>query len=943
MELSGIFNKGEEMKKWILALVLSVMLILVGCDKSGLSIAYEKYELENGLDVILHVDDSDPITAVAIQYHVGSNREKPGKTGFAHLFEHMLFQESENIPQDQFFAKIQNAGGTLNGGTWTDGTVYYEVVPKNALEMVLWMESDRMGYMINTVTPAAFTNQQNVVTNEKRQRVDNNAYGHKAYVIGKAIYPEGHPYNWQTIGVVEDINNATVPDVKAFYNDYYGPNNATLVIAGDIDPTEVKALVEKYFGELNPHGDPEPLKPMPVTLDKTKKLYHEDNFARASMLTMVWPTVEEGNKDAYALQYLSSLLSDGKKAPLYQVLVKEKNYTSRASAYTYHKELAGEFYVNVTANQGVSLADVEASVFEAFKKFEDEGFSERDVERVKAQLETGFYNGIKSLEDKAFSLAMNNVFTGDPGYLTQDLANLKAVTKDDILHVYNKYIKDKNYVATSFVPKGQLEMIAEGSVKADVVEENVEDLKRVEQIAATDEEIKKTPSKIDRSVEPEKGPMPEIHLPKVWERELSNGIKVYGVLHDELPLVSYELVLRGGHLLDPIEKPGVANLVANLMNEGTKNKTPMELEEEIDFLGASIRIHSGRESMAIGVNCLARNFEKTLAIVEEMLLEPRWDEEEFELAKTRLVNGIKRSKADANSVASEAFNKLLYGEDHIFGVPSVGTEESVATITLDDLKAFYNKNISPSIASFQIAGAVSPARVEKALNGIASKWEVKDVVIPEYKLPEPLKESKVYFVDMPGAKQSALTVGNLAMTQNDKDFYPAYVMNYQLGGVFGSHINMVLREEKGYTYGARSGFNGTKIPGPFKVSTSVVTDATLESLEIIRDLTEAYKEGISEEELEFTKNAILKSNTRHFETMDNMLNMLWMIDYYGKPVDYVKNNEAIVKGMTLDTHKALANKYLHPDKMIYLVVGDAATQLEPLKKLGFGKPVLLDI
>ncbi|MCD6447209.1 MAG: insulinase family protein [Candidatus Marinimicrobia bacterium] len=931
------------MKKWILPIVLSVLLLFVGCDKGDLSITYEKYELENGLDVILHVDNSDPITAVAIQYHVGSNRETPGKTGFAHLFEHMLFQESENIAQDQFFNKIQNAGGTLNGGTWTDGTVYYEVVPKNALEMVLWMESDRMGYMINTVTPAAFTNQQNVVTNEKRQRVDNNAYGHRAYVIGKAIYPEGHPYNWQTIGVVEDINNATVPDVKKFYNDFYGPNNATLVIAGDIDPAEVKVLVEKYFAELNAHGDPEPMKPMPVSLDETKKLYHEDNFARASMLTMVWPSVEEGNKDAYALQYLSSLLSDGKKAPLYKVLVKEKNYTSRASAYTYPKELAGEFYVNVTANQGVNLTDVENAVFEAFKKFEDESFTERDVERVKAQLETGFYRGITSLEDKAFNLALNNVFTGDPGYMVQDLANLKAVTKDDILRVYDKYIKGKNYVATSFVPKGQLDMMAEGSVKAHIVEESVEDMQRVKQVETSDEEIKKTPSKIDRSIEPKKGPMPEVNLPEVWKSELTNGIKVYGVLHDELPLVTYELILRGGHLLDSIDKPGVANLTANLMNEGTKNKTPMELEEEIDFLGASIYVRSGRESMIISGNCLARNFEKTIDLVEEILLEPRWDEEEFELAKTRLINSIKRSKADANTVAGQTFSKLLYGKDHIYSIPSVGTIESVESITLDDLQAYYEANFSPSVASFEIAGAVSPARVKNALKDLEATWETKDVVIPEYKLPASIKESAVYFVDIPGSKQSALRVGNLCMKRNDNEYYPAFVMNYQLGGVFGSHINMMLREEKGYTYGARSSFSGTKIAGPFSVSTSVVTDATLESLEIIRDLMTEYKDGITGEELEFTKNAILKSNTRRFETMDNVLNMLWMIDYYGKPVDYFKNNEKIVNETTLESHKKLAEKFIHPDKMIYLVVGDAATQMEPLKALGFGDPILLDL
>ncbi|MFA6618681.1 MAG: pitrilysin family protein [Candidatus Neomarinimicrobiota bacterium] len=930
------------MKKLILSLSVLMMFLLVSCDKNDLSIAYEKYELDNGLDVILHIDDSDPITAVAIQYHVGSNREKPGKTGFAHLFEHLLFQESENIPQDQFFAKIQNAGGTLNGGTWTDGTIYYEVVPKNALEMVLWMESDRMGYFVNTITPAAFSNQQNVVSNEKRQVVDNNAYGHQAYVIGKAIYPEGHPYSWQVIGSVEDVNNATVADAKAFYEEFYGPNNATLVIAGDIDPKEIKPLVEKYFGEIKAHGDPKPMPKMPVTLNETKKLYHEDNFARASRLTMVWPTVEDGHDDAYALQYLSSLLAHGKKAPLYKVLVKEKNYTSRASAYNYLKELAGEFYVSVTANHGVSLADVEDAIFEAFKKFEEEGISDRDVERVKASLETGFYNGMASLIDKSFQLAMSNTFNNDPGYLAVDLAKLKAVTKEDIMRVYEKYIKGEHYVATSFVPKGQVELVADASLKAEVVEESVEDMQRVEQVEHEEVEIVKTPSSFDRSVEPETGEVPELNLPDVWQKELSNGMKVYGVLHDELPLVSYELVIRGGHLLDSMEKPGVANLVASLMNEGTKNKTPEELEEEIDFLGASIYVRSGRETMTIKGNCLARNFEKTIAILEEMLLEPRWDEEEFELAKTRMINGIKRSKANIDHVASRTFSELLYGDNHIYSIPSSGTEESVANITIDDLKAYYAANISPSVASFQIAGAVSPARVEKALASISNHWEAKEVIFPEYNLPAPIKESKVYFVDIPGAKQSALRVGNLCMDRSDENFYPAYVMNYQLGGAFSSHINMVLREEKGYTYGAFSGFSGSKVAGPFAVSTSVASNVTLESLEIIRDIINAYKKGISQEELDFTQNAILKSNTRKFETMDNMLNMLWTIDYYGKAVDYIKDNEAIVKNMTLESHKALANKYLHPEKMIYLVVGDASTQLAELEKLGLGKVELLD-
>ncbi|MDD3095437.1 MAG: pitrilysin family protein [Candidatus Neomarinimicrobiota bacterium] len=930
------------MKTIRLFAILSAFFLLLGCG-SDLAINYEKYKLENGLDVILHVDKSDPITAVAIQYHVGSNREQPGKTGFAHLFEHMLFQESENVPQDAFFSMIQDAGGTLNGGTWTDGTVYYEVVPKNALEMVLWMESDRMGYLINTVTPSAFTNQQNVVVNEKRQRVDNNPYGHRDYVIGKALYPEDHPYNWQVIGEAEDVMNATIEDVKAFYDAYYGPNNATLVVAGDIDIKTLKPLIEKYFGEIRPHGDPEKLVAEAAVLKETKKLFHEDNFARAAQLTLVWPTVEEYHDDAYALGYLSHMLSVGKKAPLYKVLVRDKNLTSSVSAYNYAKELAGEFYIRITANTGQNLNDVENAIMEAFVLFEKEGVSDRDIERVKARLETSFYSGMSSVLDKSFNLAMYNTFTGDPGFVVKDLEKLQSVSKEDVMRVYEKYIKGKHYVAASFVPKGETDKIVAASLRAQVVEEDIQDAGRVEQAEQEDEPIQKTPSAFDRSVQPKKGPMPEVPLPGIWNAELKNGMKIYGIRHNELPLVNYEIILRGGRMLDSFEKPGVANLITDLMMEGTKHKTPEELEEAIDLLGASYRMYTGQESIVLAVSCLARNFEKSLTLAEEILLEPRWDEEQFTLAKTRTINAIKRAKADASTVASQTFSKLLYGNEHILSIPSSGTEASVEAIGIDDLKAFYEANFSPSVASFEIVGAVKPARVKRALSSLERNWEAKEVNIPVYPLKPAPERSEVYFVDMPGAKQSQLMVGYPALDRNHPDFYPATVMNYKLGGAFSGRINLVLREEKGYTYGARSGFSGTKTPGPFYVSTSVGSATTLESLEIIRDLMKEYREGVSEEDLTFTKNAILKSNARKFETLSDLMSVLWMVDYYGKDADYIRQEETITREMTLEGHKELAQRYLCPEKMYYLVVGDAETQLEQLEKLGFGKPVLLEL
>ncbi len=931
-------------------LVAIVAIAFLGCTpgnqedaNDNLSIAFEKYTLDNGLDVVLHQDKSDPIVAVAIMYHVGSNREKPGRTGFAHLFEHMLFQESEHVGQDQFFKKIQDAGGTLNGGTWQDGTVYYEVVPKNAMEMVMWLESDRMGFLINTVTETAFANQQEVVQNEKRQRVDNRPYGHTSYVIDKAIYPEGHPYNWQVIGELVDLQNATVEDVKEFYHNFYGPNNATLVIAGDFETAEAKAMVEKYFGEIKRGPEVAPLAAQPVKLAATKRLYHEDNFAKAPQLNMVWPTVEQFHPDAYALDFLAELLSEGKKAPLYKVLVKEKNLTSRVSAWNAADEIAGVFRIMVTANDGVSLDSVEQAIFAGLKMFATEGITDKDVERIKASLETDFYNGISSVLGKSFQLSQYNVFAGDPGYIEQEIANIKGVTKEDVVNVYNKYIKDKPYVITSFVPKGQLELVAANSEKAHVVEEEI-----TENVAKTvtgddkPEEIAQTPSSFDRSIEPAKGPAPELHIPQQWTATLDNGMQVYGIEYTELPLAQISLVIKGGHYMDDISKNGIANLITDIMMEGTANKTPEELEEAIDLLGADINMYTTNSTITITANCLSRNYEATMALIEEILLQPRWDEEEFDLIKTKTINTIKRQAGQPNAVARKAYYKLLYGEDHILGYPAIGSIDEVEAITLDDLKAFYAANFSPSISSYHIVGKVKQDQVLKTLASLSANWPAKEVTMPEYTLPEPTNKASLYFVDIPQAKQSVITIGYLALARTDPDFYPATVMNYKLGGSFSGTVNMILREEKGYTYGARTYFSGSTIPGPFTATASVRTNTTFESTKIFKEEMEKYREGISAEDLDFTKNAMIKSNARRFETLYSLIGMLQSRSAYGYPADYIKQEEEVIKNMTLEQHKALAQKYITPDKMTYLIVGDAATQFEQFNDAGFDAVKLID-
>ncbi len=906
-----------------------------------LSIDFEKYTLGNGLEVVLHNDTSDPIVSVAIMYHVGSNREVTGRTGFAHLFEHMLFQESENVGQDQFFKKIQDAGGTLNGGTFQDGTVYYEVVPKNALEMVLWLESDRMGYMINTVTENAFYNQQEVVQNEKRQRVDNQPYGHTNYVIDKNIFPAGHPYNWQVIGELVDLQNATVDDVKDFYDKFYGPNNATLVLAGNFENGEAKMLIEKYFGEIKRRQQVQDLQPQEVSLDKTIRVYHEDNFAKAPQLNMVWPSVNQNHKDHYALDFLGQILADGKKAPLYKVLVEEKELTSNTSANNRSMEIAGKFRIRITANEGNNLADIEGAIFEAFEKFEKDGVSERDVERVKASQETNFYNAISSVLGKSFQLATYNEFYGDPGYITEDIQNILAITKEDVVNAYNTYIKDKPYVITSFVPKGSLELIAENSEIAGVVEEEITENEGKTIVDATGEIIK-TASQIDRSVEPEKGPEPTVSIPSIWQDKLGNGMVIYGIEQSELPLVQFTIVLEGGQLLDGLDKPGIANLMTDIMKEGTRNKTPEELEEEIELLGATINMYTSRDRITITANTLSRNYEKTVDLVEEILLEPRWDEEEFGRIIIRTQNQIQRSSANPNWVSQSVLSKLLYGQNHPYWNMTSGTEEQVGAIKLDDLKDFYEKNYSPSNAAIHIVGNVTKDQVMLSLKSINQRWKAKEVTIPDYEIAAQPDMASLYFVDIPDAKQSVIDLGYLAVKRTDPDFYPLQVMNYKLGGSFSGVVNLILREEKGYTYGARTSFSGQNVIGTFSASSSVRSNATFESVQIFKEEIEKYREGISQEDLDFTKNALLKSNARRFETYGALIGMLQNMSFYKLPADYIKQQEEITRNMTLEQHKALAQKYLTTEKMAYLVVGDAATQFEQFKDTGFDEVKLVD-
>lgn len=911
--------------------------------QEDLSIKYEKFTLPNGLDVILHEDRSDPIVALAILIHAGSNREKPGRTGFAHFFEHMLFQRSENVAEGAFFKNIHEWGGTFNGGTWTDGTVYYEVVPKDALEKVLWMESDRMGFFINSVTKASLEGEKPVVKNEKRQRYDNAAYGHTSAVINKALYPPNHPYNWLTIGELEDLQNATLQDVKEFYNDYYGPNNATLVLTGDFDVKKTKEWIEKYFGEIPSRGIDKPLPPQPVSLDSTIALYHEDNIASLPEMRMVWPTVEQYHKDQWALDVLGDILSDGKRAPLYKVVVEEQELAPSASAYNNSNELAGTFTIRVRANEGVDLDTVRSAVFKALEKLSDEGVNEKDLSRIKAGLETKFYNNISSVLGKAFQLATYNEFAGDPSFVKTDINNIKNVTADDVMRVYRKYIKEKPYVLTSFVPKEKLALAVAGSAKAEIEEEKIipnTETTTVDQEPTDD--FPRTPSNFDRTVEPPFGEAPLLDPPNIWTSTLSNEMDVYGIEANELPLVNFSISIKSGHMAENLSRVGVAYMLSDLMMEGTKNKTPEELEDAIGQLGANVHIYTTDEDITITANCLSRNYAATLALVEEILLEPRWDEQEFERIKSATINTIQQRDVNPNALATMVMDKKLFGRNSIMGTPITGSVESITSITIEDLKAYYTRYFSPTVANFHIAGNIPQKEAEKTISSIEEKWKEKEVNFPEINITPTDEKPQVYFVDVPNAKQSVIQIGRLTVDGNHKDYYPLTVANYRLGGGSSGRLFKVLREEKGYTYGAYSSISRKLVKGPFIASSSVKSNITFEALQTFKEVVGEYAETYTEEDLEKTKVSLIKSNTRNFETLNSLLGILQTISTFNLPLDYIDQQQKTLQGMTLDEVKDLINQYMSLEDMVYVVVGDKATQYDRLKVHGIGNPVLVD-
>ena len=900
--------------------------------RGGIVIPYRKYELDNGLTVILHEDLSDPLVHVDITYHVGSGREEVGKSGFAHFFEHMMFQGSENVGDEQHFKIVSESGGTLNGSTSTDRTNYFETVPANQLEKMLWLEADRMGFFLDAVTQEKFEIQRETVKNERGQRVDNQPYGRLNERVNEALYPEGHPYSWQTIGYIEDLNRVNVNDLKEFFLRWYGPNNATLTIGGKFDEAETLAWINKYFGPI-PRG-PEvanPEKPV-VTLAADRYLSMEDNVA-LPLVYMAFPTVHLYHEDEAPLDVLMYVLGQGETSLLYKNVVKN-GLAVNASAGHGCQELSCTFTVFALPNpaSGTTLADLERIVRASLDEFETRGVVDDDLTRVKMSIVSGMIYSLESVAGKVTRLASHQTYTGNPNFTGDDIARYENVTKQDVMRVYRQYIKGKPSVVMSIVPPGQLSMIA----KEDTWSRYERELPDYEPISEEDLAFRRAEDDFDRSVMPPSGDNPSVVLPEIWRAKLDNGIEVLGAVNSETPTVAIQLRIEAGQRSESLDKLGLAAMTAAMLNESTTQRTNEELSNELQKLGSMVQFAAGNDNTMLTIRSLSENLDETLTIAAERLLQPKFDEDDFERVKAQTLQAIRQGKKQPATTAATVYQMLLYGKDNSFSYLNIGTEESVVELTLDDVKGFYADNYSPTITSIV---AVSDQAKDTLVGKLSvfENWEGSDVIgVGLNEFPE-IGETRIYLVDKPGAAQSEIRIGKRALIFDATgDYYRANLMNYTLGGAFNSRINLNLREDKGYTYGAFSAFSGTRDYGSFTAQAAVRTDTTGDSIVQFENEIRNYAEsGISETEMAFTRRAIGQRDARNYETPAQKLGFLSQILVYDLDDDFIDEQNDILAAIGREELSELAAEQLTMDDMIIVVVGDKKTILPDLQDLGY--------
>ena len=886
-------------------------------------IKYEEYKLKNGLRVILHEDHSTPIVAVNVWYHVGSKNETEGRTGFAHLFEHMMFQGSKSYNND-YFKPLQEAGANINGSTNVDRTNYYEVVPSNFLELALFMEADRMGGLLDAMTQEKLDNQRDVVKNERRQGVDNQPYGTSFEKIAQLMYAPEHPYSWTTIGSLEDLTNASMDDVKAFFREYYVPNNASLVIAGDFNPREARKLVEKHFGAMaegNPIKRPNPPQPK---LDKEIRTTFEDTV-QLPRLYMVWHAAPRFSQEEATLDILASILSDGRGSRLQRNLVYEKQIAQDVFAGNPAMEIAGRFQITSTARPGKTLDEIEREINTEIERIKSEPPTADEIARALNQIESQAIFGLQTVLGKADQLNSYATFTGKPDYFAAELEKYRKVTPADVQRAAQTYLTDKRLIM-SFVPRPKDKEAPKMNAS-------------VNRSASTGG--KKEKAVEDTSKLPKPTANPKFTIPPIEKTKLSNGLEVWLVRQAELPIVSMYMALKSGQTADPTGLSGLSGMTSALLDDGTRNRSAIDIANQVQSIGAQLTTGSGWDNSGVRILTLTKNFDRALDIFADVVQNAEFPEAELETYRRRTIGSLIQRRDQPEVIADIVYNRVLYGDAHPYGVTL--NEKSAKAVKREDIKKFYETFYRPNNAVLIVVGDTDMNSLTPKLESAFKNWQPGEV--PKMNIPEARSREKsvIYLVDRPGAAQSVISVGQVGVPRNSDDFYALQVLNTMLGGQFVSRINLNLREDKGYTYGARSNFSWRRGAGPFIATAPVQSFSTKESvIEIMKELRGIRGEiPVTPQELDYSKQSIIRRFPSGFETVDQMASQLVNMVVYDLPPTYFNDFITKVNSVSMEDVNRVANKYLTPDRMAIVVVGDRKAIEAGLKEIqGVGNSIV---
>ncbi|MCL9781007.1 insulinase family protein [Vibrio sp. S4M6] len=892
-------------------------------------IPYSKYVLANGLTVILSPDHSDPLVHVDVTYHVGSAREQVGKSGFAHFFEHMMFQGSEHVGDQQHFKIITEAGGTLNGTTNRDRTNYFETVPANQLEKVLWLESDRMGFLLGAVSQRKFEIQRDTVKNERAQNYDNRPYGLAGEKMAEALFPEGHPYSWQTIGYVEDLDRVDVNDLKAFFLRWYGPNNAVLTIGGDIDVYQTLKWVNKYFGSIPKGPEVQIAQKQPAALPEDRFITLKDSI-KQPMLLIGWPTEYRGAKSQASVDALAKVLGSGPNSVLYQKLVKTQKAVE-AGAYQDCGELACTFYIYAMAPSGAkgNLTPLYNDIQAALQSFQSHGVDQSRLDQISGNAEANAIFRLQSVRGKVSQLAYNQTFYDQPDRTQTRLKEIKSVTPDSVMQAYKDFVDDHYKVVLSVVPKND-------ELKA-VQHANFVTPKRTlpnyTKISDTQLNYRQVHDNFDRSVMPAVSGSVQAHMPELYQMHFANGAELLGTKATETPTVQIEIKLPAGARQVKDGQEGIADLTASVMQDGTKTHTMEQIQAKLDKLGSYIGFEAGTYSTTISISSLKKNLAETMQIVQEMLFEPAFNQQDFARSKKQLLEGVLYQHQKPSWLASQATRQVLFG-DSVFARSSDGTAQSISGLTLDDVKAFYKAHYTPHGAQIIVVGDIDKKQAMKAM-AFFSNWQGDAPPLIQPQAIPSLHGQKIYLVNKPNSPQTIVRFVRQGLPFDATgEVFLTQLANFNLAGNFNSRINQNLREDKGYTYGASGYLASNKEVGAIVFSAQVRANATIPSiLEMEKEMRKFSQSGLTNEEVRFMRLAVGQQDALSYETPSKKASLLSNILTFSLDADYLQQRNEIVEAVSKSTLDKAAKKWFNPSDYQIIVVGDAKSLRPKLEKL----------